>query len=126
MGYSTDFEGAMTLTPELTKEQVAIINEFCDERHGGPTMPFPNMPGFWCNWETNGTKLYWNQSEKSYDMAEWLELLIEKFFEPWKIQVTGKMLAQGERRDDRWTMEVGEDQQIVVNHLQLENLGITY
>lgn len=126
MGYNTDFEGAMTLTPELTTAQTNIINKFCEQRHGGNMDVHEGMPGFWCNWETDGTKLFWNGAEKSYDMPEWLELLIEEFFSGWGVKVTGKMLAQGERREDRWTMEVGEDQKIGIKRVQFEDLGITY
>ena len=126
MGYSTDFEGAMTLTPELDGDQTALINEFCEARHGDNLKPHEGMPGFWCNWETNGSKLYWNGSEKSYDMDEWLRVLINEFFSGWGVKVTGKMLAQGERREDRWTLEVLPDQSVLRKTLFVNDLGITY
>lgn len=126
MGYTTEFEGAMELEPALTPEQTEQINLFCEDRHGGDTQVYAGFPAFWCDWETNGRKLYWNGSEKSYSMDKWLTLLIERFFKPWGVMVRGKMLAQGESRDDRWTMEVGEDQVVKVVDLHLEDLGITY
>lgn len=126
MGYSTKFEGAMTLNPPLTSAQLEEFKSFCEERHGDNLKTFEGSPGFWCDWDTSGTKIFWNGMEKSYYMSEWLEVLITKFLQPWGVKVSGKMLAQGERRNDSWTMEVGDDQKVVVRNFSAADLGITY
>lgn len=127
MGYSTDFEGAMTLTPALTPSQMAIICDINLQRHGGNMQPFPGVPGFWCHWDVQDyNRLVWDGGEKTYDFPQWLEYLIENHFKPWGVKVSGKMLAMGERKNDRWTMEVGEDQKVIVKRLSFEDIGITY
>jgi hypothetical protein len=126
MGYTTTFEGKMTLAPALTAAQTQEIEDFCEARHGGNLDVYNGYPTFWCNWQTNGKKLYWSGAEKSYDMEKWLQILIDRFFKPWGVKVTGKMLAQGENPNDRWTMEVGEDQKVVVKRFTAVDMGVTY
>ena len=104
MGYTTDFDGFFTLSKQLTREQENEFNAFCQERHGGNTEVYEGFPGFWCDWETDGRSMYWNGNEKSYDMLEWANLLIERFLKPWGVQVTGSVYAQGEEPSDRWGM----------------------
>ena len=125
MGYSTDFSGKLTINPPLQPHMVEEINLFCEERHGGDMDVFPGMPGFWCDWETDGEKLFWNGTEKSYAMDEWLEFLIKKFFNPWGCTLTGKMLAEGERKDDRWTLQVVSNNQVIRENLSMKVFGIT-
>ena len=132
MGYTTEFEGAMKLTPALTMEQTLEIDAFCEARHGGNVDVHPGMPGFWCDWMVDvrggaADRLTRNGTEKSYEMDAWLDLLIQQFFKPWGVKVTGKMFAQGENPTDRWTMQVGDDQQVMVERLpSFEALGVTY
>ena len=126
MGYNTKFEGVMTLTPPLTLAQKREINEFCEARHGGNLEVYQGFPGFWCNWKADGQFLHWSGTEKSYDMDMWLQQLINRFFKPWDVKVSGKMLAQGEEHSDRWTMEVGEGQMVTVKRTDFQDLGITY
>lgn len=98
MGYTTDFVGAFDITPPLTPEQVQELKTFSSTRHEDP-----NYPGIWCDWEPNdlGTELQWNESEKFYDYIEWLEFLIQDYFEPWDRQLNGTVTWQGEEPDDR-------------------------
>jgi hypothetical protein len=126
MGYTTTFEGRMRLSPTLTVAQKHDLNSFCEDRHGGNTQVDPGFPGFWCDWMTDGEYLQWNGNEKSYDMAAWLEELISRYFRPWGVTVSGKILAQGEDLSDRWTMEVGADQKVKVQRVSMkQSLGIT-
>lgn len=113
MGYSTEFSGKLTISPPLSSEQVEEINEFCAQRHGGPTEHDFGMPGFWCDWEVDetGTKLYWNGAEKSYHMDKWLEVLIKKFIVPAGSAVNGRLFAQGEDRADVWLL-IAENNQV--------------
>ena len=60
------------------------------------------QPGLWCQWIPNedGTALEWDGGEKFYHYTEWLEYLIENFFEPWGIKVNGEVKWEGEDRSD--------------------------
>jgi hypothetical protein len=123
MGYSTDFYGKLILSSEL--DEVSEFNAFCEERHGGNLEPFEGMPGMWCNWETDGKTIYWNGGEKSYNMEEWLPILIEKFLKPNNITVSGKMFAQGEEPGDIWLLIVENNIVRTENLIDFDKLGIT-
>jgi hypothetical protein len=126
MGYTTTFRGRLRTSRLLSDTEVGRINSFCEKRHGGNMRPFRNMPGFWCNWEADNESIFWNGAEKSYAMDEWLEVLIEKFFDPWKVSLSGKMLAQGEQMNDTWTLEVLPGNKVVRTNINIPvNLGIT-
>lgn len=108
MGYTTTFKGTIELDPPLTREQADEINNFCEERHHRPedsNRPPWDMPGLWCDWETDGQFIFWNGSEKSYDMFEWLQYLTERFFKPWDVKLTGEIGAEGERPGDIWKIK---------------------
>jgi len=125
MGYSTNFNGKLILSKELTISAMEKFNAFCEERHGGDTETYPGMPGFWCDWVTDGKTIYWNGSEKSYAMDKWLEILIQKFLAPKKITVSGKMLAQGEEPGDTWLL-IAENNNVRTEKLvDFKKLGIT-
>lgn len=125
MGYSTDFSGKIMIEPPLTPEQVETINKFCEERHGGPIDLDEGVPGFWCDWETDGQSIYWNGSEKSYSMDKWMRLLIREFFSKWGNVLNGRMLAQGEESGDRWTLDV-QNNDVITSSFDLgEVLKIT-
>jgi hypothetical protein len=61
------------------------------------------QPGLWLQWELNedGTELAWNGSEKFYNYIEWLQYLIQHFFEPWGIKLNGEIEWVGEDSSDR-------------------------
>jgi len=127
VGYTTEFSGRLTIDPPLDIEQVEIINDFCNERHAGPVTPFPGMPGIWCDWEVSedGDKLYWNGSEKSYYMPEWLRYLVDNYFKKWGRTVTGRMLAEGEERTDVWILDIKNDVILTENAPRVITHGIT-
>lgn len=124
MGYTTEFSGAMNITPPLEPHMVEEVNNFCEQRHGGNTQPFDGMPGFWCDWEVSedGSKIYWSGKEKSYSMDEWLSLLIRRFMHGRK--VNGRMLAQGESVGDVWLLECHDNKvscRSVLGDLEITN-----
>jgi hypothetical protein len=111
MGYTTEFEGRIAITPPLEPSQVAKVNAFCEERHAGAVQPHAGCPGIWCDYHVSedGASIGWNGSEKSYEMDAWLPYLIEKFFRPWGRTLNGMMEAQGEDRHDRWALKVEDN-----------------
>lgn len=106
MGYTTDFEGSVTVTPPLNAHEIAYLREFADTRHcvrksgpwttsrsdstpadsdvSDPNEYQPGQPGYWCNWEPvdDGSALTWNGVEKFYDSPEWMSYLIDTFLKP--------------------------------------------
>jgi hypothetical protein len=101
MGYSTSFEGQVTVTPPLNAAEVAFLAAFADSRrHQRPDGPYSTtdarydqdgyntppegQPGLWCNWEAtpDGTGIRWNGAEKFYYAAEWMTYLIDHFLKP--------------------------------------------
>jgi hypothetical protein len=109
MGYTTEFEGAITINPPAGFTLTDKVNEFCNQRHDDGGWARRNdpgvMPSIHCDWEVaaSGEEIAWNGSEKSYEMERWLPILIEKFFKG-KHTLNGEMRAQGEDPDDRWAI----------------------
>lgn len=106
MGYTTYFDGHVTLDPPLTPEQRDYINKFSNsrrmDRENGPyfvdgegycgqdhgpdevydhNVPHPSQPGLWCQWvvSDDGSTLEWDGGEKFYCATEWMEYLIQHF-----------------------------------------------
>lgn len=108
MGYSTDFEGDLTIEPPLNQAEVDYLRKFNHVRHmrrgKGPYFvdgsgdfgqgqdsdilnyndPDPSQPGLWCHWipADEGHLLTWDYGEKTYDHVEWLEYIINHFLKP--------------------------------------------
>ncbi len=59
------------------------------------------QPGLWCQWIiTDDDKLEWNGSEKFYNYVEWLNYMINHFFNVWNVQLNGEILYDGESDGD--------------------------
>lgn len=108
MGYSTEFRGAIKVSPPLTEQERQYLLDFSKtchkERKGGPYAlaakatgffayspaeeekhkQLTGQPGQWCNWIPNedGTAIVWNGAEKFYDSVAWMIYLIEHFIGP--------------------------------------------
>jgi hypothetical protein len=110
MGYTTEFDGEVTVTPPLPRATVLEVNAFAEKRHGGDTYGTedPGMPGFWCNWvaSEDGTSIYWNGAEKFYSAAEWMQIVVDRFVKPAGCVAEGTIFAQGEESGDRWALVV--------------------
>jgi hypothetical protein len=109
MGYTTYFEGGVTVTPALNAEEIAYLNKFNSTRRmhckqgpyyverGGymgqdydpPNVidynePPPGQPSLWCQWapSEDGTSIAWDGGEKFYNAGEWMTYIIEHFVGP--------------------------------------------
>jgi len=99
MGYTTEFEGVIKVTPPLSTEEINYLNKFSDSRRmnreAGPyyvgddedgvynyNLPPKGQPGLWCQWipTDDGTGIEWDGSEKFYHAEEWMQYLIDHFF----------------------------------------------
>ena len=105
MGYTTEFEGRIKVTPPLSAAEVTYINAFADsrrmDRNAGPyfvggsgmfgqgkdedindyNKPDMSQPGLWCQWvaSDNGEYIEWDGGEKFYGAAEWMKYIIDHF-----------------------------------------------
>lgn len=63
--------------------------------------PPKTQPGLWCQWIiTDNGELEWDGGEKFYYYEEWLNYLIDNFFEPEGYMLNGTISFQGEDLDD--------------------------
>lgn len=108
MGYSTDFDGQVTVTPPLNAHEIAYLKQFSESRRmlrvSGPygvdgegfagqditadvrdnNSPPAEQPSLWCGWEPSeeGDAIRWNGAEKFHDGDEWMRYLISTFLCP--------------------------------------------
>lgn len=110
MGYTTEFEGSISVSPPLSPAEQDFLKLFADTRHmkraEGPYFadgkfghgqndynksivydynePDPIHPGLWCHWVSNedGTAIEWDGGEKFYHSEEWMRFLIDHFLKP--------------------------------------------
>jgi hypothetical protein len=108
MGYTTDFDGSVSVTPPLNPYEINYLRKFAETRRmvrdNGPyfvdgsgffgqghdpdirdynTAP-PEQPELWCKWHPteDGTVIEWDGGEKFYNAEEWLAYLIDTFLKP--------------------------------------------
>ena len=70
--------------------------------------PASTQPGLWCQWviEGNNDELMWDEGEKFYDYVEWLEYMIDNFFDPLGYVLNGDVTWDGEESDDTGVIHV--------------------
>jgi hypothetical protein len=137
MGYTTDFENSIEITPMLTDDFCERFNKATEgtpgrayvSQGGANGTTFPDMlPNFqhtelhsWCDWQldnygdTSSTTLSWNQSEKFYDYAHWLQEVVDIVLreEP-EAKFEGTITWQGEEPDDKGKLSIGPDNKVLV------------
>jgi hypothetical protein len=105
MGYTTTFEGEITVDPPLSKEEIDYLTKFCKTRRMnrmlGPyfidgsgnfgqgqdddiidyNKPMKGQPGLWCQWipTDDGEAIVWDEGEKFYESASWMKYIIDHF-----------------------------------------------
>ena len=117
MGYSTSFEGILTVTPAFSDAEVASLNEFfyTDMRELPHPLTFPgpdgaHYPGYHCDLEASEQGLSWNGSEKSYYLTEWVQYIIEHRTELRGKTVNGTLIATGDEIGDAWELVVRDNE----------------
>lgn len=108
MGYSTDFTGELKFTKELTASQLAKVKSFLGQdcrQHpewGNTELTYIDL-----EFTVDFTGLIWDGSEKTYDLTEKVNLIIENVCKDFPdFGLKGELLAQGENFDDRWALSV--------------------
>lgn len=123
MGYTTDFDGYISIDPPLNDAEIEYLTKFSKtrrmDRTNGPyfvegsgfygqghdsdvrnhNKPPVGQPGLWCQWVPDelGTRLQWDGGEKFYDSVEWMQYLIDHFLRPYAIaagSIPGAALAR--------------------------------
>lgn len=105
MGYTTEFEGRIKVTPPLSAPEVKYINAFNEtrrmDRESGPyfvggsgfkgqgndedinnfNTPDFTQPSLWCQWRASddGEYIEWDEGEKFYEAGEWMKYIIDHF-----------------------------------------------
>jgi hypothetical protein len=104
MGYSTYFDGEITLDKPLTEEHKAVLVALRDDDQ----RTVPGTPGAWCQWEPNeeGTAILHDQGEKFYEYVAWMEYIVDKFLIPWGYIANGCISWDGEESDDDGIIDV--------------------
>lgn len=108
MGYTTEFQGQVTIEPPLNEQEIEFLKKFNETRRMARTKgPYfvdgsgyhgqgqdadvtnyncpPNgQPGLWCQWTPteDGKALEWDEGEKFYDSVEWMQYIIDHFLKP--------------------------------------------
>lgn len=155
MGYTTRFTGRITIEPPLNAHEITYLRKFAEtrrmHRERGPyfvdgtgvfgqnrdpdiidlNRPDPTQPGLWCQWvpTEDGGALVWDEGEKFYDAAEWMQYLIDHFLRDmakarlhfvasgdsqfakfaFNHVCNGTIEAQGEHPNDRWRLVVTDN-----------------
>jgi hypothetical protein len=103
MGYTTTFDGAITITPPLNEaeKEKADYWYFCDDKIEG-------APSSYCQWEVShkGDSLKWDGGEKFYKSLEWMQWIIDQL--PGH-QFSGEIIAQGDEAGDVWKIVVKDN-----------------
>lgn len=82
---------------------VGSENDFGQTRDASVTdynSPPGGQPGLWCGWTVTAEYLEHDGGEKFYNYVEWLQYLIQNFFEPWGVRLNGEISWIGEDSDD--------------------------
>lgn len=111
MGYSTTFDGQIDIVPPLSAKKVAFLENYSQERHEGKEFPY-----LYCQWlaTEDGTAIVWNDGEKFYESAQWMDYLIKNHLRGHVLN--GTISAQGDEPDDMWLLHV-KDNQVSVEEL---------
>ena len=110
MGYTTEFRGQFDFSRDLTIKEKNALDEI-NEKDWRDDTSRPDPDSYYCQWASNndGTALLWDGSEKFYAYVDWLEWLIETFFEPRDIKLNGEIIWYGEDPTDTGKLVVKDN-----------------
>jgi hypothetical protein len=131
MGYSTDFNGELKFTTDLTSNQLAKVKSFLGEDcRNHPEWNQTGLTYIDLELTKDFSGLQWDGSEKTYELVEKVNLLITEMKKEYpEFGLGGKILAQGEDNEDRWilTIEngiaVSKEIEIVGKDIECPNCG---
>ena len=109
MGYNTQFKGVLKFKNELTMDQLRELRKYLDE----DCRAHPEWEG--CEGLTyidlklnkSLTGLMWNGAEKTYDLPEKINFVVESVQEKFpEFGLTGTLFAQGEEAGDVYYIQM--------------------
>lgn len=106
MGYSTEFAGELRFTTELTTSQLVKLKSFLGEDcRNHPEWNRSDLTYIDLELTSNFSGLRWDGSEKTYDLTEKVNLIIEEMQKDYpEFGLEGSILAQGDDSGDRWSL----------------------
>lgn len=119
MGYSTEFRGELKFTRELKGSELVLLkNIFGEDVRNHDDWPKPYEYLYYMDLRlTEGWDgIEWDGSEKTSPMQHLVNVLIEVMQRDVPdFGLEGKMAAQGEEMDDRWTLQMVDNVATRVN-----------
>ena len=112
MGYSTQFEGELKFTTELTATQLGKVNSFFGEdcRDHPEWVGAEGLYGVDLELLKDFSGLRWNGAEKTCGLVQVINMIVMNMREQWpNFGLKGKMLAQGDEVGDLWELVIGDD-----------------
>jgi len=110
MGYSTEFKGELKFIRELTASQLSEVSKFINEDcRDHPE--WENTDNYYVDLELlkDFSGLKWNGAEKTYGMVDIVNMIIVNMSKKCPdFGLVGKLSAQGEDFDDRWSLVVND------------------
>ena len=106
MGYSTEFSGNLFFKKELRASELAELNKFLGEDcREHPEWGNTGLSYIDLELTKDFSGLKWNGSEKTYDLVDKVNLIIEEMQKVYPdFGLTGELLAKGEEVDDVWRL----------------------
>lgn len=118
MGYTTTFKGELKFTTDLTAKQLSKVKSFLDEDcREHPEWGRTDLTYIDLEISSDFSGLKWNGAEKTYDLAEKINLITEQMQKEFpEFGLEGSLLAQGEEIDDRYAIviENGKAKQVEI------------
>ena len=126
MGYSTTFKGELRFTTDLTAKQLAKVKSFlgqdCREH---PEWGKKNLTYIDLELLDDFSGLKWDGGEKTYDLTEKVNLIIDEMQKEYPdFGLEGKLVAQGEDIEDRWSMII-ENGKAIERKIELKGEKVT-
>lgn len=102
MGYSVYYNGEIGISPELSNEHEALLDEaLTKDNPAGLGIAAEDRQGlyFGCDWRLSDGQLS-IEGESRGEQDEWLRLLIVKFFQPNGYTLSGEVSWEGDQSGD--------------------------
>jgi len=101
-----------------------IDSQFHDLSVTGGNQPPAGQPGLWCQWvpRADGTAIEWDEGEKFYEYATWIQYLMDHFLTPWGYSLAGVVYWQGEESSDQGRLVIDSPS----NQVRMENPTVTW
>ena len=108
MGYTTEFQGELEFTNELTATQLAEVKKFLGEDcREHPEWDSDGMTWIDLEFTDDFSGLQWDGGEKTYDLVEKVNMIIRIMNEKHSnFGLKGELLAQGEEMGDIWKLKI--------------------